>query len=250
MSTEREAELIEQINQAEKLRELGATKAALEILDHVVWKIKHVLDYSDNMNILAQALAHRIICHKHIWQNTGDEFSLREMLVDVINGELLPVSTEDKAVFYLRHGDCLSSMNMHNSALEQYRLAYESVKKGGVEEVEYLGHLAEALVGANRVNASEALNYLDQAMDLMKKIESGPNEQKPRDWHSLIIWSGLYGRKAFVLRKSLHINFFSRSLQAFAWLWQAFVLAVRLKNKHGMPQRYNQFFQRLARKKS
>jgi tetratricopeptide (TPR) repeat protein len=220
-------ELADKINLAENLRERGRTVESISLLTEV---IKEAETTGDNL-ILASALGHRIVCYKHLYQNTGDEIYLELMEEDIGTGVDLDISENGKAVFYLRYGDVNKLRGYKLLALDCYEMAFDEVKKGGVEECEFAGHYAEALVDAGQwKHANELITEYMELLDSLKDI---------REFHRCILISGLCARKVKALLAG------KRYFSAVWAFFRGYILAWKLKLSYKMPQRLNQYHQQL-----
>lgn len=233
-STKVEDDLIAKITKAVDIREKGNPLLAGGLLTEVVnFCYDNCLDL-----ICARALGERIVCSKHLYQKEALQIYLSQMMDDIKKGKTLCVSESDHAVFYLRHGDVCASLGEHAKAEDLYYQAHSLVRKGGAEEVEYLGHFAEALAN----NSASTDWNLERAMSLFRKaflILDGIPEEHLDIKHRLIILSGLHGRLATVAFKSRRFVLGVRSLHA---CWR---MSRDLAHKHNYPMRLEQFWLRV-----
>lgn len=221
------------IDIAVDIRERGNALKAGGILTEVIRD-----SYDNCFDITcARALGERIVCSKHLYQNEGLEIYLNQMEVDIQKGWQLNVGPEDKAVFFLRFGDVHASRGQHDEAEKQYWLAYDHVRKGGKEEAEYSGHIAEALVNdqnADDQKKDQAKGLIDRAFKIIDRVPQAEIDIK----HRLIILSGLHGRMAKVALSSKNY------LLAFGSLWRCWEMSRELAHKYNYPQRLKQFWLR------
>ncbi len=220
------------ISAGEQAREHGKIGLARNMFSQAIDLANEI----DDEGLVAQALGQRIICAKHRWQNEGDESFLDEMAADIRGGlGLANVPPECRAVFWLRAGDIYTAKGLYDDAEFHYAKAYDLVRSGGHEEVEYLGHLAEAMLNVGK--AEEAVEMLQDALVRTSVLSDVPG------WHMLIISSGLYGRLS---RAAYHNWQFLLAAQSF---WRGYMQARYLAKRHHMPQRLNQFHLGLRGKK-
>ncbi len=207
-------------------REEGNTDRAAEDLSLA-------MEYAQLLNridLYAQALAHRIICWKHLYQN-GDKTALVWMEQDVEEGLALNISKTESAVFFLRKGDVLTEQKNYERGNWCYKQAWFKAERGTHTEVEYLGHFGESFVALGA--PQRAMEILDKALTMMGKVKD------IREWHRLIIVSGLLGRRGKAAMKARRFILGTKSL------WASFKICKELKERYGKPQRYNQFLQNL-----
>lgn len=223
-------DLRQQIEQAEELREQGNSDEAMVLLTEVVQQAQE----RGHLNLVASALGHRILCHKHLFQNTGNEVHLVNMEQDVAHGLALPIAEMDKAVFYLRQGDTFLFRNYAQQAENAYDTACTLVAKGGHAEAEYLGHLAEAKSLNGKCN--EAIELLLQAIGIANIA------QNVRPFHKLIILSGLQAR---LIKTALACKKYGLAIGAFV---NGYSIAWWLRLWYHMPQRLNQYHTAIFRK--
>lgn len=220
-------ELQDKIQRAETSREKGNTFNAIDLLTEVIQESK----ITGDSLILASALGHRIVCYKHLYQNTKDEQYLVLMEKDIRLGFKLDVPLEESAVFCLRDGDLYKLRGCHTWAIDCYELAFGLVKKGGVEECEYAGHYAEALVDAG--HWKQAIEIITDSLEVLANL----NDVRP--FHRAILVSGLYARKIKALMAG------KRYFSAVSTFFHGYALAWKLKLRYKMPQRLNQYHQAL-----
>ncbi len=223
-------DLRQQIEYAEKLREQGQPYEAMALLTEVILQAQAV----GQLNLVASALGHRILCYKHLFQNTGNEVHLMNMEENVAHGLALPIAEPEKAVFYLRQGDTFLLRNDAPQAESAYGAAYELITKGDHTEAEYLGHLAEA----KSLNSkhSEAIELLLQAIGIANTA------QPARLFHKLVILSGLQAR---LIRAALACKKYGLAVGAFI---NGYTIAWWLRLRYRMPQRLNQYHAAIFRK--
>lgn len=210
--------------------ERGERSWALEELTSII----ETVDFTRKPLAIAAALGIRIVLRKHSWQNEGNIAYLGAMQADICTGINLQIPDEDKAAFHLRDGDVSASIGDHRTAEMKYELAYRCVRKGSLEEVEYLGHYGEAL--ANNSKSAAGLEKIKRALEIMSCDLTGSPE------HRYIIISGLYGRLAKCAFKNWR---FILAIRAYR---EGLRLAKILAYDYGMPQRLNQFRLRLRGK--
>lgn len=222
------------IKQAELLREHGDTWGSI---DQLMEARELIRDSGEGplslgaLMVLAEALGHEIVCFKHLYQNTGKLEYLDYMAESVSEGLDLEIPDEQKAVFYLRRGDILTSLNEYEDAERSFQKALDLVELlENHTTAEYMGHLGESMTKNGK--AEKGVEIILKALHLM-------NRQKVEEWHRLIIVSGLYGRLSKAALKS------GKYQLAFSSLWATYKMARKLKKEHGMPQRLNHFYQRL-----
>ncbi len=215
----------DKIDLAETQREKGEIEEALSLLTQVIDEARECSNYS----VLASALSHRVLCYKHLYQNTRKDKYLDLLEEDVDEGTQLDIPEQKMAVFYLRSGDITKLRGYSFLALDFYEMAYECVKKGGVEECEYAGHYAEAL--ADSGEWQEANNIIIDALHLLYSLTD------VRPFHRLILLSGLFARQVKALRVG------KKYFRAVIIFFLGYLLAWKLKLVYKMPQRLNQYHQ-------
>ncbi len=223
-------DLRQQIEQAEELREQGQPYEAMALLAEVILQAQ----VGRLHGLIASALGHRILCHKHLFQNTGNEAHLVNMEEDVAHGLVLPIEEIGKAVFYLRQGDTFLFRNDALQAERAYGAAYELVAKDDHTEAECLGHLAEAKTLNGK--CSEAVELLLQAIGIANTA------QHVRLFHKLVILSGLQAR---LIRAALACKKYGLAVGAFV---NGYSIAWWLRLRYRMPQRLNQYHTAIFRK--
>lgn len=219
----------EQIEQAEILREQGKPHDASLALSLII----KGCEQTGNADDLALALAHRILCDKHIFQNGGWDVHLEFMNLDIEQGLALPISPSAKSVFMLRKGDYLTFQNKLEEAEAAYAQAYQLVEKDGYTEAEYLGHWAEAKARVGKID--EALTDLATAVSYMKTCLN------VRPFHKAVIISGLRAR---TIKPALSARRYGLAGLSFA---HGYSLAWLLALRYRMPQRLKQFHQQLLK---
>ena len=213
-----------QIREAERICEEGHPRDAMEILDRVIEFTRKNGDPETE----SSALGYKIVCLKHIYQNTRDEKVLQQMHGYIKLGMILPISAQSKAVFHLRLGDVYTAKQDYKSAERSYRKAAWLVRRDKVMYPEYLGHYAE----------SKAMNGKSQRAIIMilialQKVEEAKNNFRP--FHYLILVSGLYARLA---KASIKARKFGLAVNA---LFQGYTRAWWLAIRYKMPQRRKQY---------
>lgn len=207
------------IEDVEKLREKGYHKSALELFTEMIEMAKR----DHNLEVETSALGHRIVCNKLMYRHDPNPVYLKKMEEDCLTGINLPVSDEQRAVFFLRLGDLLELKGRFEEAKRQIETAYKYVKKGGIEEVEYLGHLGIALYHTKL--KSTAFTILENAINKASKVSDF------REFHMLIVLSKINAwlcRVAFVDHSPI------AGLKAFC---RGYFQAWKLRIKYKMPER-------------
>lgn len=227
------------IKQAELIRERGNNWAAIDLLLEAEVLIFEPVNSGSGLSsgaslVLAEVFGQEIVCFKHLYQNTRREEYLESMEEKIQQGLNLNIPDENKAVFHLRRGDTLTTKGDYEGAERSYQKALDLVELlENHATAEYMGHLGESM--SNNGKANYAVELISRALNLMTR-------QKIVEWHKLIIVSGLYGRLAKAAFKNGEYRLAVRSL------WVSYRMARKLKKEHGMPQRLNQFYQRLLGK--
>ncbi len=221
----------QKILEAEILRERGETYSAAQLLTEII------RDPKSSAHEIATALGHRIVCFKHLYEAGRHNISLlHEMIKDAERGINLDIPESAKAVFYLRLGDANKLRGEYRQAQSNLDKAYQLVEKGGREDAEYLGHLADAV----RLNGDpqSAVQLFDMALALMN-LRKVREQMRGRAFHRHIIIAGLLllKSKALVACKP------PRESEAKRAYWQGYLRALWLELRYHMPQRMNQFRQ-------
>lgn len=222
------AEFDQVCGRAEVFREQGKTNQALIVLNALI------SDASAHSDRVAEALGHRILCYKHLYQNTEDINHLHNMCIDARKGLGLQIPRTSKAKFYLRLGDVYMLQGSFVAAERAYRIAYEVCKKGDYSKAEFLGHWAEAK--ALNGKCAEAIGLLKHALAHLKVFPP------PRPFHRLIVVSGVEAR---LVRAAFKCKSYGLAMK---YLIHSYMLAWWLKIYYGNPVRLKQFHGTLFRR--
>jgi len=216
------------IKQAEKVREEGNSTLAAHMLGIALQDAERL----GRDELIGETLGQLIVCLKHLYQN-GDKSSLASMEQMVARGLVLKISDQSKAVFLLRQGDVYTFKKEYKPAEASYNAALRLVlKTNGYLAIEYKGHWAESLLKIGRDSKYVSRLIEDAINDLAKVTDV-------REFHRLIILSGLYARLAKSQKQSWQF------IRAYRSLRKCYQLCKQLRNQYNMPQRLNQFYQNL-----
>lgn len=212
------------IREAERICEQGHPHEAMEILNRVIENTRK----NGDPEMESSALGHKIVCLKHIYQNTRDEKTLEKIHGHIKLGMMLPISEQHKAVFHLRLGDVYTARQDYQNAERSYRKAARLVRRDKIVHPEYLGHYAES----KAVNGKPLLAIV-LILIALRKVDEAKDILRP--FHRLILVSGLYARLA---KSAIKARKFPLALSA---LFKGYALAWWLAIKHKMPQRRKQY---------
>ena len=212
------------IREAERICEQGHPHEAMEILNRVIENTRK----NGDPEMEGSALGYKIVCLKHIHQNTGSEKVLEQMHGHIKLGMMLPISEQHKAVFHLRLGDVHTAMRDYKNAERSYRKAAWLVRRDKIAHPEYLGHYAES----KAVNGKPMLAII-LILIALRRVDEVKGILRP--FHRLILISGLYARLA---KSAIKARKFGLALSA---LFKGYSLAWWLAIRHKMPQRRKQY---------
>jgi tetratricopeptide (TPR) repeat protein len=215
------------IEQGEIAREHEDYSEALRCFDLAIVEAGSVKDWLS----VTQALGHKLIIYKHLFQKTRERPFLELMLKDaeaylnIANKKKLP--SEIKKIPLLRIADYDFLTGAYTKAVTVYQSALAHIPKRKVNEIaEYQSHYALALIKANRPELG-----LDLLRDSLSKIEKAKGM---RPSHRLVVKSGIFGRIALA---SIWMKDGITARQAFE---KAMIDALILEKKYKRPMRLRQ----------
>ena len=214
------------IEQGEIAREKENYSEALTALD----KALIIAARDEQWTQLVNALAHKLLTYKHLFQKTGKDSFLELMLGEAQTGlkisEDKKILGQPKAVMLLRIGDYHFLKEEFAKAMSFYEEALENIekeKKG--EHAEYLSHLGLCQA---ELGKQEGLDNINQALQLALA------DDQTRPFHKLVILSGIHMRQAVAYNK------FKQFEQAKASFEIAKTMAEELALEHKMSMRLKQ----------
>jgi tetratricopeptide (TPR) repeat protein len=214
------------IEEAEQIREKGRTEEAYALFKEILFDAFACGEHA----LAASACAHRLICYKHWYQNTGNDGYLAVMQKEIaIALDYFQIPESEKAVFHLRLGDVYFLRGKFQDAYDKYLTAYRLIPKTDSRQHEYAGHVAESLTQLGRVEIAISI--------LLTAIEEINDSSDLRAFHRKVILSGLYARLFRAALKS------RRLLLAASSFAHGYELAWELALNDRYPQRRNQYNQ-------
>lgn len=226
------------IENGELAREADDFKKALLCFDSAMIESIKI----DNYALAINALGHHLLVFDRLYKQTYKIAFLELMFMDTqtglrlaeknnIHGQPLALMKMRSAEYYLDTKDFGQAEKLYQDA---YNELITDPNVTNEEKAEYLGHLAEAIIYGGDTNRSEQI--FQQAHELLQQ-----HSEKLREFHKLIIESGLLMRESY----GLHLN--HQSDKAKALLLKIEPLVVALKDTHKMNARYKQWVELAAK---
>ncbi len=226
------SEIEKLIEQGEIAREQDDFQTALVSFDNAMIESLKINDYALAVN----ALGHHLLVYDRLYKQTQNPSFLEMMFMDTqtglrlaeknnLHGQPLALMTMRSAEYYLDTKDFVQAEQLFQKAFDELTQDQNVTNE---ERAEYLGHLAEAVIYQGDVNRSKSIFM--KAHHLLEQ-----HSNKLRDFHKLVIQSGLLMREVY----GLYLN--HKVIEAKELIKQIEPLAVKLKNEHNMDARYNQW---------
>lgn len=226
------------IQEIHKLREAGEIaseqgdqQTALQNFDQAFIEALTIPDYNLAINILG----HHLHIYKVYFSQTQNPVFMELMFMDTEIGKRIAqknnITGQPLSVMQLRAGDYYFYLQEFSKAEAAYQEAIIELDKDNPSnetQAEYLGHLAAAII--NQGQTERAATIFAEAHRLLDNAS-----EQLRDFHSLIIRSGLLLREAngWLLNNEFE--------QARKCLQTAEPLVKDLQQKHHMAMRYEQW---------
>lgn len=222
------------IEQGELARERDDFETALVCFDKAIIASIKDSDYAAAIN----ALGHHLLIYDHLYEQTSNPAFLEMMYMDAQTGLRLTeknnIHGQPLALMQMRTAEYFLDIKEYAQAEEKYQEAFDELSADpnatNEEKAEYLGHLAEAIIYGGDVDRAEPL--FRKAHELLEQ-----SSDKLRDFHKLIIESGLLMREAH----GLYLN--DQAGKAKSLLVKVEPLVTELKGVHNMDARYKQFIE-------
>jgi tetratricopeptide (TPR) repeat protein len=214
------------ISEGEEAREREDYPRAFERFDQAIV----LAATKSDLTTLINALAHKLLIYKNLYQKTGNNWFNELMAGDAKTGlkivEKSGLLGQPKAVILLRLGDYHINKKNYELAATAYKEGLENsdVNKPG-EYAEYLSHLAwaQGLMGDK-----------DAIAHLKKSLEIAESDTNLRPFHRLVILSGINMRLAEVYKVQ------DNPEESLAALDIAEKMAKELQSEFHMPMRLKQ----------
>ncbi len=222
------------IEQGEIVRERNDFETALVCFDKAIIEALKTSDYAAAIN----GLGHHLLVYNRMYKQTNNPAFLEMMYMDAQTGLRLAeknnIHGQPLALVQMRTAEYSLDVKDYTQAEEKYQEAFDELSSDPVatneEKAEYLGHLAEAIIYGGDVDRAEPL--FRKAHELLEQ-----SSDKLRDFHKLIIESGLLMREAH----GLYLN--DQAGKAKSLLVKVEPLVTELKGVHNMDARYKQFIE-------
>jgi hypothetical protein len=217
------------IEKMEIVRERGDIKSALEGLRNIR---EEAVEEAD-LESAGLATAHIVVCHKHLYQNTGCQSHLLQMEAELQRGMTLEVADSLKVVFWMRLADLECERSNFEQAEFLCQHACDVVAKGGPSEAEVLNRLAHVKARSGKLADAEALFV--RAAAIMAE------DRGRRTFRQVTLRSGIHARRALLAVAQ------RRYWSAIAHLATGYLLAWEYRIRFGMPNRLRQYHRPIGR---